>query len=102
MQGRLFQLWQCVRDQTEQTSSSKRSLAKVYKKIATDVVQHDIPKDLILNFDQTPLAFMSSGEYAMAPRGAKTIPIHDLNTKTAITGTPTVSATGKVLPLQLI
>ena len=38
-------------------------------------------KDLIFNFDQTPLAFISPGSYTMAPKGEKKVPIQNENSK---------------------
>ena len=72
------------------------------KKIATVVNEFNIIKELIINFDQTPLAFQTPGSYTMSPKGSKKVPIHDLNAKAAITGTIAVNATGDVLPFQLI
>ena len=64
------------------------------KKIAITVKEHKIVKELIINFDQTPLVYQSPGSYTMSPKGSKKVPIHDLKSKGAITGT--------VLPFQLI
>ena len=64
--------------------------------------EFNIAKELIINFDQTPLAFQTPGSYTMSPKGSKKVPIHELNVKAAITGTIAVNATGNVLPFQLI
>ena len=71
------------------------------KKIATAVNQYNIAKELVLNFDQTPLAYKSPGSYTMAPLGSKKVPVHDADEKAAITGTVAVSAAGTALPMQL-
>ena len=78
---------------------SKRSFQK---KIATAVDTYKIKKDLIFNFDQTPLAFISPGSYTMDPKGLKKVPIQDENSKYGITGTIVVTATGVTLPFLLI
>ena len=73
----------------------KRSLQKI---IATAVDTYKNKKDLIFNFDQTPLAFLSPGSYTMAPKGKKKVPIQNENSKGGITGTIVVTATGVTLP----
>lgn len=70
--------------------------------ISSIVEEHDIPKDLVLNLDQTPLSYISPGKYTFNPKGAKTVPIKGIDDKRQITGTFTVSMTGKFLPIQLI
>ena len=72
------------------------------KKIATVVNEFSIIEELIINFDQTPLAFQTPGSYTMSPKGSRKVPIHDLNAKATITRTIAVNATGNVLPFQLI
>ena len=64
------------------------------KKIPTTVKEHKIVEELIINFDQTPLAYQSPRSYTVSPKGSKKVPIHDLNRKAAITGTIAVNATG--------
>ena len=46
----------------------KRSFQKT---IATAVGTYKVKKDLIFNFDHTPLAFISPGSYTMALKGGK-------------------------------
>lgn len=43
------------------------------KNIATLVLDHQIPEELIFNLDQTPLAYVSASKTTMAPRGANTV-----------------------------
>lgn len=43
------------------------------KNIATLVLDHKIPDDLIFNLDQTPLAYVCASKTTMAPRGASTV-----------------------------
>ena len=72
------------------------------KRIASIIEEHDIPKELILNLDQTPLSYVSPGKYTFNPKGAKTVPIKGIDDKRQITATFTVSMTGKFLPIQLV
>ena len=66
------------------------------------IEEHDIPKELILNLDQTPLSYVSPGKYTFNPKGAKTVPIKGIDDKRQITATFRVSMTGKFLSIQLI
>ena len=72
------------------------------RRIASIIEEHDIPKELILNLDQTPLSYVSPGKYTFNPKGAKTVPIKGIDDKRQITATFTVSMTGKFLPIRLI
>ena len=72
------------------------------RRIVSIIEEHDIPKELILNLDQTPLSYASSGKYTSDPNGAKAVPIKSIDDKRQITATFTVSMTGKFLPIQLI
>ena len=70
--------------------------------IANAVVEHDIPDDLVINLDQTPLSYVSPGKYTMHQRGATNVPINGLDDKRQVTGTFAVSMTGNFLPVQVI
>lgn len=72
------------------------------RNISSIIKDHDIPKDLILNLDQTPLSYVSPGKYTFNPIGAKTVPIKGIDDKRQITATFSVSMTGTFLPIQLI
>ena len=72
------------------------------KNIATIVVEHDIPEDLILNLDQTPLSYLSPGKYTFNPKGAHNVPIKGVDDKRQITATFAVTLPGEFLPLQVI
>ena len=72
------------------------------RNISTIIEDHDIPKDLILNLDQTPLSYVSPGKYTFNPKGAKTVPIKGVHDKRQITATFSISMTGSFLPIQLI
>ena len=72
------------------------------KAISTYVCDHDIPTDLIINLDQTPLSYVSPGKYTFNMKGAKHVPIKGVDDKRQITATFAVSASGDFLPMQLI
>ena len=72
------------------------------RNISTIIEDHDIPKDLILNLNQTPFSYDSPGKYTFNPKGAKTVPIKGVDDKRQITATFSISMTGSFLPIQLI
>ena len=63
--------------------------------IITLVKKHKIPKELIFNYDQTPLSYVCTGNTTLEVRGGK-------GKQKQITSTFTVSADGDFLPMQLI
>ena len=69
--------------------------------ISALVSEHDIPPFLIINIDQTPLSKVNTGTYTFSLKGAKNIPIKDVDDKRQITTTHAASCTGKLLPIQL-
>jgi len=79
----------------EEKFSYQREISKV-------VLEHDIPLDLVLNLDQTPLSYVSPGKYTFCLKGSTTVPINGVDDKRQIRATFTVSATGAFLPIQLI
>ena len=72
------------------------------RNISTIIEDHDIPKDLILNLDQTPLSYVSPGKYIFNLKRAKTVPTKGVDEKRQITATFAISMTGSFLPIQLI
>ena len=70
--------------------------------ISRVVLHHDIPPDIVLNLDQTPLSYVSPGKYTFCLKGSTAVPIKGVDDKRQITATFTVSATGSFLPIQLI
>ena len=63
---------------------------------------HDIPEDLVINLDPTPLSYVSPGKYTFHPRGEQNVPIKGVDNKRQITGTFAVSLTGEFLPIQVV
>ena len=72
------------------------------RKIKTLKEKYSVPEDLILNFDQTPLSYVSSGSHTLHNKGAKSVPLVGKGKKKQITGTFTVTMSGNFLPMQLI
>jgi len=70
--------------------------------ISAVVSEHDIPPQLIINLDQTPLSYVSPGKYTFSFRGSKNVPIKGVDDKRQITGTFAVTLNGTFLPVQLI
>ena len=64
--------------------------------------EHDIPLDLVLNLDQTALSYISPGRHTFDLKGSTTVPVKGVDDKRQITATFTVSASGSLLPIQLI
>ena len=75
---------------------------KFQRRIASIIEEHDIPKERILNLDQTPLSYVFPWKYTFNPKGAKTVSIKGIDDKRQIASTFSVSMTGKFLPIQLI
>ena len=71
-------------------------------KIQALIKWYEILKELVLNFDQTPLSCITVGNNTLEFEGAKSVPVKGKGKGKQITGTFTVSATGRFLPMQLI
>ena len=57
---------------------------------------------MIINFDQTPLPYVVTGNSTLNEKGAKSVPLQENGKQKQITGTFAVSMTGDFLPMQLI
>ena len=55
--------------------------------ISTAISSHDVPNFLVLNIDQTPLSYVSLGQYTFSFKGSKNVPIKGVNDKREITET---------------
>lgn len=73
-----------------------------FKDISEIVQANNIPPELIINLDQTPLPFILISKYSMNQKGAKNVPIQGTDDYRQITGTFSVALSGKFLPMQLI
>ena len=70
-------------------------------KLSDRVDEHDIPKDLIINFDQTGLKIVPVSNWTLATEGSKQVPIVDLEDTRDITTVLASTASGQLLPPQL-
>ena len=57
---------------------------------------------MIINFDQTPLPYVITGNSTLNKKGSKSVPLQGKGKKKQITRTFAVSMTGDFLPMQLI
>ena len=62
----------------------------------------EIPKDLILNWDQTAVNYVPVSNWNMAKEGSKKVPIAGIDDKQQITIVLAAAMNGKLLPLQLV
>ena len=79
---------------------------KMKRKFIEDIeamqVEHGIPPELIINWDETQSNIIPSTDYTMAQKGATKVPLIGVDDKRAITTTISLSSVGKLLPFQLI
>ena len=73
-----------------------------YKEIAEAVQADNIPPELIINIDQTPLPFVLISKYTMNKKGESSVPIQGTGDYRQITGTFSITLSGNFLPIQLI
>ena len=60
------------------------------REISRVLLKHDVPLDLVLNLDQTPLSYVSPGKYTICLKRSTTLPIIGVDDKRQITATFTV------------
>ena len=72
------------------------------RKNANAIFKHSIHNGMILNFDQTLLGFTSPNKATFAKKGARSVPIVNVDDKRQTTGTYSVNISGDFLPVQLI
>lgn len=73
-----------------------------YQSLKTIVDTFDIPSDLTINLDQTPLPYCLISQYTMAKKGSKRVAIAGSADHRQITGTFSITLSGLFLPMQLI
>ena len=85
----------CLKRKSEQGKQScpNNSIRKKVnqKKISGAIFYHDIPEELIVNLDQTPLSYVNPGKYSFGIKDVKTISIKCINNKYQITSTFAIS-----------
>ena len=62
---------------------------------------HEVPEDLIINFDQLPLPYICGGKRTYHRKGASNIPLVGKGKRKQITRTFRITMSGKFLPMQL-
>ena len=72
------------------------------KKTSGAIFYYHIPKELIVNLDQTPLSYVSPSKYTFSVKSVKTVPIKGIDDKRQITATFAISMSGEFLPIQVI
>ena len=70
--------------------------------IQAEVIMNEIPDDLTVNWDQTPLHIVPTGDWTMHRKGEKIIPLANLDDKRQITAVFAVSINGNYFLPQLI
>lgn len=70
--------------------------------ITAEVVMNEIPNELILNWDQTALHLVPTGQWTMPQAGEKVVSIAHSDDKRQITAVVAASITGEYLPPQLL
>ena len=66
------------------------------------VVMEEIPKELLINWDQKAIKMVPTSAWTMEKRGTKRVEIAAADNKRQITALFTCTAAGKFLPIQLI
>ena len=70
--------------------------------IETVSMLEDIPKDPVINWDQTAVKFVPVSNWTQEVKGTKRVEIAGTDNKRQITATLTVTASGEMLPAQII
>jgi len=70
--------------------------------VTAEVIMNDIPDDLIINWDQTALQFVPTGQWTMRQSGDKVIPISHSDNKCQITAVLAATMKGEYLPKSFI
>lgn len=71
-------------------------------KVKAEIQKYNIPPELTFNFDQTGISFVPCSQWTMAKRGVKQVEMVGLDDKRQITALLTVSASGSLLPPQVL
>ena len=80
----------------------KRNWIFFNNEIHQPVKWFNIPKELVINIDQTPLPFVLISSYTMEKKGNQCVPVAETTEYPLITGTFGVSLSRDFLPIQLI
>ena len=72
------------------------------KDIKDTMEKEKIPKEMVINFDETGVPIVPQSQWTMAEQGAKQVPLTALDDKRQITAVLACSMSGKLLPPQLL
>ena len=72
------------------------------KEISEVIQANNIPPQLIISIEQTPLTFVLISKYTMNKKGESSVPLQGTNDYRQITGIFSVTISGDFLPIQLI
>lgn len=70
--------------------------------VAAEILFNDIPESLIINWDQTGLSIVPTGDWTMEKEGAKIVSIAHSDDKRQLTAVLAITASGEYLPPQLL
>ena len=70
--------------------------------VAAEMLFNNIPESLIINWDQTGLSIVPTGDWTMEKEGAKIVPIAHSDDKRQLTAVLAITAAGDYLPPQLL
>lgn len=73
-----------------------------FDRIKSEITDNDIPMDLLFNWDQTGTKLVPVSNWTMAEEGSKQVPVVGKDDKREITVLLTVTASGHLLPPQVI
>ena len=94
------------RKSTTKVKVSVKDLEELKEQFLLDIKAivdlEDIPRDLILNWDQTAINYVPVSNWTMAKQGSKKVKIAGVDDKRQITVVLAGSLTGELLPLQLV
>ena len=72
------------------------------KQISVMVQVHCIPRESVINWNQTPISVAPTTLWSMAEKGSKRIEVAALNDKRQVTATLPVTMSGMYLPVQIL
>ena len=70
--------------------------------VTAEVLFNDIPESLIINWDQTGLSIVPTGDWTMEKEGTKIVPIAHNDDKRQLTAVLAITVAGEYLPPQLL
>ena len=82
-------------------AGTRKEAELLYLHIVACIEEHNIPSNLVINLDQTPLKFVPVSPRTLAKKAAKSVAIAGSSDKQSITEAFTITLGGKFLPLQL-